>query len=417
MRRLAHPFLIVAVLWALVGLGYLSRTPDTVRSHDVTAHMAYARTLIETGQLPTFEQSYESWQPPLYYYVASAIAPRSSFHATAVRLVSWLLGLVSLGLLYFSLRRLRIAAVAAIAALVFLATTPKFVFYFTTYNNDALVGALAIAVITVFLMLRERWIAWQAALLWAAAAVALNAKLSVVILFAVLAVVLIYDWFERPERRGTTGRLALIGLSVPLSLLPWMVLHLLPTTGSVLPHLPPTLPGSEYHLIEPAWRALSLPAITNGEWIDPYAYGATLDGVRWKAQNFWSFLFVTSIYGEYSWSSPPHAVFWGLVWLHLLVLLVVVRRLLRSEDALVMGRLFVFSVIALISLPMVGPFSHNMDFRYISWAWFPFVALLGSALVERPDRRYPVTWGLGLVLGLATILHLLVLFSGESCCW
>jgi len=412
-RRLASPFLLVALVWAVVALPYLFRTPDTLRAHDAGAHIAYTQTLIEDQRLPTFEDTFESWQPPLYYAVMSAVAPGSDLHTTGVRLVSWLFGLGTLWCIHRNCRRLGVPELAAVLALIFLATTPKFVMYFTTYNNDAAVGFIAVAMITLFLQLRERWVTWQVAALWLLAVTAINVKLSVIVLFMAMLFVLGVDWWTRPERRRQTATLVVIGLSVPLAILPWMLLHNLPATGSLLPAY--TEIPAEFALLDPTWRVLTLPGITNGEWIDPYGYSQAVDGVRWKANNYWSFLFVTSIYGEYIWSSPPAQVFWSLAWIHGTVLFVALREFGRNALTVDMGTLLVTAVLLLIAYPTVAPYTPNMDFRYIGWAWLPYTVLLASALSSRPERRVPA-W-LYIILGVGVALHLAVVFFPESCCW
>ena len=413
-RRLASPFAVVALVWAIAGLPYLFRTPDTLRAHDAGAHIAYTRTIMEQGRLPTVSDTYQGWQPPLYYLAASTILPNSDLHTTAVRVVSWLFGLCTLALVYYNLRRFAVARLASVVALVFLATTPKFVMYFTTYNNDAAVGVLAVAIVTLLLGLRGRWVPWQALALWALAVVAINVKLTVGALFAAIFVLLALDWWTRPARRREIGLLILLGVSVPLTLLTWILLHNLPTSGELLP-TPLGLIPADFALIDPPWRALTPPALMNGEWVDPYGYSAVVDGVRWKASNFWSFHFVTSIYGEYIWMSPPAAVFWGLVWVHAIVLFVAVGEVRRSAVTTEMGALAALGVIFLIPYPMLDPYTPNMDFRFIAWTWLPYTVLLASAIARRAERAVPV--GLYLVLAVGAVLHLAVVFAPESCCW
>jgi hypothetical protein len=59
-------------LAGFLALQYVEVTPPSVRQHDVEGHREYIEHLTTEATLPDVRQGWETWQPPLYYVVATA---------------------------------------------------------------------------------------------------------------------------------------------------------------------------------------------------------------------------------------------------------------------------------------------------------------------------------------------------------
>jgi hypothetical protein len=157
-------------------------------SPDEPAHIQYVEVLLRTGQLPTIpvdseRYTYEAVQPPLYYFIQSAwvrvlglgdtllppLRPNPQFDveplyspvayihdytareavpALLMRVVSALMGLATLGLVWWAARlAFPDSQVAGIVAVGFMALVPGFIFSGARVNNDALSALLGAAIL------------------------------------------------------------------------------------------------------------------------------------------------------------------------------------------------------------------------------------------------------------------------------
>ena len=67
----------VWVGWPLALAGLLAaqcvvQTPPSIRQHDVEGHREYVDFVSTHVGLPAVQQGWETWQPPLYYFLAAA---------------------------------------------------------------------------------------------------------------------------------------------------------------------------------------------------------------------------------------------------------------------------------------------------------------------------------------------------------
>ena len=159
---------LVVSVYAALGTAYAVWTP-TWQTPDEPAHFNYIRHLAQTCALPVLEQGdyphdyleelkaegfpphmsvdpirYESWQPPLYYLLATPIYHASSAlplaqQVIALRLFSVLMGCILLVVAYQVIDRIFPERPAlSLCAVAFIATVPMHIAMTAAINNDTL---------------------------------------------------------------------------------------------------------------------------------------------------------------------------------------------------------------------------------------------------------------------------------------
>jgi 4-amino-4-deoxy-L-arabinose transferase-like glycosyltransferase len=159
---------LIVVVYAALGTAYAVWTP-TWQAPDEPAHFNYIRHLAQTGTLPVLEQGdyphdyleeikvrgfpphmsidpirYESWQPPLYYLLATPIYHASSAlplaqQVIALRLFSVFLGCILLVVAYRVIGQIFPERPAlSLCAVAFIATVPMHIAMTAAINNDTL---------------------------------------------------------------------------------------------------------------------------------------------------------------------------------------------------------------------------------------------------------------------------------------
>src|SRR3989338_11163834 len=133
---------IVIAVWLIIASLYLIHTPLDHRNHDYGHHLFYTEIISKEHSFLKPYDGTETYQPPLYYLVNSFIAPESIksdkiSHSNYVRVLSVVYGSITIFLLFCLLKEAFYNPVFCLFPLLFLITTPKFVFVFSTYNNDS----------------------------------------------------------------------------------------------------------------------------------------------------------------------------------------------------------------------------------------------------------------------------------------
>ncbi len=403
------PALIFSLLlWFVVAVLYIGRTPATVRTHDFQGHIDYVRLIQIQHRLPHPSEGWEGWQPPLYYLLMSPLSPgNQAKHIVLVRLVSVLLGMGFLTAVWWWLKEMRLSAEWQAALITFLATTPKFLIHFTTYNNDSMVAALSAWLLICFLSLRRKFRWPLAVVVVLLVTAALYTKLTVVILLATLALLTLSDLFT-PSRRPTALKLIALGLVAGLLYAPWLLLHNLPLSGKLFPDNFGLL-GDAIKLQLPTWKIFLPPGFIHGQWTTPFVYTGPIVGFIAKGHNYWSMLLATAAHGEFSWPQP--SVFW--FWLDILTLLgvwslaawgTVANHFSRLLGAVTFGAVFILGL-----YPIAHPYIPNMDWRFIAWVWLPVTMLAGYGVKRLVNRN--LAWLPGAILGLGIIIHLVIAAS------
>jgi hypothetical protein len=405
--------LVVLALWTVLALLYSLRTGDRERTHDLGQHLRYTRILAGEHRLPDPREFLPAHHPPFYYLVNGLLAPQSPRHVFYVRILSVVYGQITLAVLALLLRELRVRPLVQLFSLAFLATTPKFVFVFTTYNNDSMATMLSVAMMVVCLKLVKRWRWSSAALLFALSVVGIYTKLTALNVLLVCALLTGCAGYRSWIPRTNAVRVLVLLLSCGITLLPWLWFHNFARTHEFLPF---NSHGMHHMRLEKSALRVVLtpPGVTDGEWSDPYSHLAEAQGT--KRGSLLAYLFTTSVFGEFKFLEPAHAIAWTLVWIHLLVYLSGLRRSLASHETRLGLAVIALGVLSVARLVVHAPWSCNMDFRYIAWTWTGWTVLYAAALQRSLVTRKRACWSSGLVwlMAVGVGMHVYFLLHAES---
>jgi hypothetical protein len=247
-------------LAGLLAVQYLDVTNPWLRQHDVEGHREYIDHLSSTATLPAVQQGCETWQPPLYYLVASAwrgLLVRLDFSYDdpfrPVQFLATALYLTTVILALLAFHHLHLDGVEALGALSVLALLPGNLFFAGRINNDTLLPVLGLAVMFVLAKFAasndRRWLGWLAAVLPATLA---TKGSSLAIVGAALSVVFLLE-MRASGWRSACFRIYLTGLPSAIWLLFWWWRNIAQTGDPLYVNsvLPDTL-----RIYEPTWRRL-----------------------------------------------------------------------------------------------------------------------------------------------------------------
>lgn len=213
---------LIAAAYIGFSLGHLYITPvlsantgSLINAPDEPAHLGYVRILAEERRLPDRADAgstYEWHQPPLYYLLA---APLQGSGAHALRWVSLLCGLGSLGFIFLAVRRIfPNDAPLAVYAVGIAALLPMRQAVYASFGNDALVELLfSAALYQLVLAFTNGFTSRRAALLGLIVGAAILTKANGVLLLPVIAAAVYYLW-RGGESIGSLARSAVFVLSL-----------------------------------------------------------------------------------------------------------------------------------------------------------------------------------------------------------
>ena len=411
MTRTAIPlsFLPVLILWAAVSIPFVMRTSHESYSHDFQDHVDYTMFIHQQKRLPVpGEGGGEGHQPPLYYLIASTMAVSTPSHVQMVRLFSVFLGALTLLILSSTARTLGMAAAPTSCALAFCATTPHFLFLFSSYNNDVLVIFWAILAWAVFLRYVQHPSMPKAWALGALTVAGFFSKFSFGAAWITLGAVAIYFVRRGKLTRASLKRLVIVQALALIPVLGWMYVHNVRTSGQWMAlneiHVPlQRLPHSALETI------LTPPGFTNWEWVTPYADAFLPIG---KKNSLTAYLGVTSVFGEYSFPHVKDIWIWFILWVHMLWFVALLPQIRRSPWSAAMGLALAGGWISVAAYVWTRPVGTAMDFRHVAWLWLPLTILRIQTLENPPAWMGPLTRKLaaaGIVLGIVSQWALILL--------
>lgn len=417
---------IVILTWTVIVLVYLVRTPVADRTHDLVGHLGYTKIVAQEKRLPSQLESTQSNNPPLYYLVNSLVAPKSlksggtdkTVHIQYTKLLSVIYGVVTLLLIGNFLKRIAVPPLVILLILLFVGTTPEFVFVFTSYNNDSLAVLLSVALLVSLWSTYNNWSLWKMLVTLIIAICGLYVKCSMI--FCLLSVILIC--LIKIARGVTVDKklvkiLAILLTSIVL-FLPWLIFHegsifLMGRSSGRINMSSVLLKG-----IERLSTVLKIPVLqtNNKEWKKPWVYPVTKDNidsihVSSKSFDYLSYIFVTSVIGEYEFKSPGIRVIWFLLGVHLFVYAVAVSGSFSSSvTKLAFGLIVLSHITHMLSLafyetPILG---YTMDYAHIFWSLLCWTILYSSAA---QSKREIVSSVFSCLLLVGTIIHLYVLMT------
>lgn len=411
---------IALVLWVVVAFIYLDRTPLTARSHDWDAHVQYTDFIVNKHHFPTPYEGFHTYHPPLYYLLVSVLLPpnlrdQDSFHHFA-RALSVVFGAITLWIIQLCLKEVNKDPKSQLLVLLFIATTPKFVFVFSTFNNDSLVTLLCMAVAAVCYKLCFSW-SWRlAGLLLILTTMGIYTKYTFIFCALVICFILLCALFFRKPFNPHYIRIIGIFLLSLLFFVPWMIFHnyhftekLIPTSFDYTLHKVCDIDKAKQTL-----TAIFQDSLTNSfsnKWSDPWAHG--YERRETKQHDYLSFSFVTSVFGEFVYNTPHISYIWTVLWIHLLTYIIGIREIFRSNITKLAGS-FIFLThlvhvlnISRIVIPFHGTYGCFMDYRYICWSWIAWIVLYGNSLLQKSN----LSWILDKLFFVGIIIQFYILFT------
>ncbi len=155
---------VIFFLAVVVRVYYVSITPYWIRGHDTDGHIEYIDHMANEWSLPSPDQGWESWQPPLYYAVSAVwTAPLRFMDSSretilfSLQILSLLFSVWTLWIIWKIGRALfvtdREGSIAIPALFALIAFIPSLVFLSARINNDVLMVPLAF----LSMLYLQRW--------------------------------------------------------------------------------------------------------------------------------------------------------------------------------------------------------------------------------------------------------------------
>jgi 4-amino-4-deoxy-L-arabinose transferase-like glycosyltransferase len=295
-------------------------------------------------------------------------------------------GSLALLLMSWTLTRCNVAPPTQAIVLCFIATTPAFLFMFTTYNNDSLATFLSVGILATAYAWISEGRGWQLVLLGILSTAGLYTKLTVVFCLASLLCVL---GFLLWRKKLTFDRIAPVAGVLTISVLlltPWLIGHNYHYTGRLSPTAAESYINDRFHLPSAPLRTLlTPPGWSQGEWKTPYVQ--LWENTNHKKNSYLAYLFDTSVFDEYTFEFMPPAIPWAIVTLHGFLWIAALFRARQSPYGVLSLSLILLGFILLPALIFKAPFSGFMDFRHIAWVWLPGAVLYSTCLITsaRPN--------------------------------
>lgn len=388
-------------IWLVLMTLYMNHTSSQERSHDFWDHVEYTKILVDNHRLPYPSEGWETYQPPLYYILNSFVLPQTiknntATHINFVRLLSVIYGVVALFLISSLISEVTNNIIAKTLALMFIATTPTYIFIFSTYNNDSLMTLLCIGLIFIFRKLEKNWSPKNAFILYVLATASLYTKITSIVcigsLFFICMKSLLISKMPSKLHLKIVG---LLFLSI-ISLLPWMVFHNYKHARKLIPSNDITLKDISIltknkrvlGLLLKNEKLLGIKHDFSHEWGKPWAYPENRNGKKQettKKYDYFGFTFITSVIGEYVLTKPHVLYIWIILFIHLMAYIGGLFSVLNSEITKFAGLIILFSTFCHIILfsPYAEFYASFIDYRYISWNWILWSILYTSLLAHK----------------------------------
>ncbi len=412
---------IFLFFWLVLAMNYLERTPHDHRTHDINGHINYTLILINQNRLALPYEGWETFHPPVYYIINSNIEKELvkkgdiAPHIKGVRSFSILYGLGSIAILAWFINKLQISTFSKLLVLGFITTTPKFLFLFTTYNNDSLSTFICFTIIWLSYKLYFKDSKDLSILLFLICAIGLHVKYSCTgCIIAIATSIKAYEFYKK-KKSATSKKLILVLLSSLLSLIPWLYFHNYKHTKKYFPENLDYLThkGDD---IKGKWKTLTevLKLPDKNEWKHPFCYGRTADAEVFKTNktDFFSFFFIDSIIGENLYSKPSMVVFRIILLINLFLF---VLALINPHKGISYKLCVIFILIGII-INLFNTIRYKtilislFGFRYVAWIWLPQTILYGISL--KRNNTYEMTIKALLVVGILINIYILMTITG-----
>ncbi|MBI3591364.1 MAG: glycosyltransferase family 39 protein [Candidatus Melainabacteria bacterium] len=387
---------VVTIIWLSIAINYCFRSPYDYRGHDIYGQLEYSEFIAKNHKLPTSNDCYQCYHPPLYYIIANLITPSilsfRDYHINFVRGISVFYGTLVLWIILLVLEKVTTDKRAWLMTLLFIETTPAFVFIFSRYNNDSLLSLLSISALAIVFNVYFKWSQRLGILLFIVAAGCFYTKYTAVFCMLSLCLLCCKNFFLGKLLTENQFRILRILFLAFLLYSPWLVFHNYRHFKKITPL---NFESRMYEKLDfgKALNTLStvvkIPILqsTPKEWSEPWAHsGLEQAHEATKRNDFFSFSFVTSIIGECSFDKPAVIFFWALLLIHLIIVLFGLKQSFKSNltklalSLILLGQLTHLSFTIFMKPPVWGC---TLDYRYICWSWLPWAVLYASALSDK----------------------------------
>ncbi len=285
--------IVVLIIWAIV-FWHNARHIPLATGFDGQAHLDYIDYLMTQGQLPTAEQLWQGYQPPLYYVLSTALLSigKSLDSQTAINMSLRFIGFLS------GLGQIIVGFYAAklfwpqdrskqTLALVLTSLIPVNLYLSGYVSNEPLNAMLMAGVIILFLyhihrqQLRLKNGLWIG-LIWG---LALLTKFTALLLLPPILLVLIIQWVisRIPQKQVTQYTIGFLGVAALLA--GWFYIRNVVSFGTVLAGNWSDLPGMQWWQ-DPGFRSISFfsrfsTALTRPYFTGFHSFWDSLYGTFW----------------------------------------------------------------------------------------------------------------------------------------
>lgn len=405
---------ITIIVWVLISQLYLGKTLPNERTHDLTPHVDYTYYLMHEHKIPDFSITYVAQHPPVFYLISGFIsksligleADRNN-HINLVRFLSTIYGAIGLLIIGLLLSKSPGTPFSKLLILLYTCTTPKFMYVFSTYNNDALITLLFFFMIFLIFKLYQRWSNLTALVLFLTASIAAYTKNST--LFTIPEIFILYlicyhqNLLKKDFKTNHIKILSVLFLGL-LTIFPYAYFHNYKQYKKLFPFTGETWFCEN---IQPSDFIRNIDYLTtynSNKWAEPWAF-------KPKKTDYLSFSIITSVIGEYTYVKPNVLVIWGLLILSLLIHLYSFFKSFKILNArpaiyiILITHLINFGSLLFLKTPLVIFYvAALMDYRYIAWLWLPWAIVINYSLEENKNISLLRTLlGLGIILNLYTL--------------
>jgi hypothetical protein len=304
--------------------------------------------------------------------------------------------------------------------LIYFMSIPAFVYLFTTYNNDSLAMALSGAIIAACVKCFFKPKTSLLILLFVLAALGVYAKYNVILLFVAIGILLSGAFIIRAVAMKKVLLIVLPLFLGSLMLLPYLRFHNYACTGKYLPNNADIWPLSPFWDIKTHTGYLRFffkpPALTTGEWTDPYAFDSDFHYelspklFYWAKRTYLSSVISTSLFGEYNYSKKvPSADKWAWITLWIQVFLLMSISYTNKNVRVMTWFLFLSLFMFALFIRFSNHIFNSVNFRFFSWIVIPLCVLTASELHKR-FKENRITFRLFMVLlVVGSVAHILFL--------
>ncbi|MFN0117416.1 MAG: hypothetical protein ACKVQC_03865 [Elusimicrobiota bacterium] len=380
-KKISNFFLLglFLVFWVLFALMYIRYSPDDARTYDFEGHVEYTNIIAYQDRLPSPDEAWQTYHPPLYYLINSFVIKKWGHHVENIRKLSVVYGLLCLIIIILFLRLIKIKVWIAMVVLLFISTAPAFLYMFTTYNNDSLFSLLSM----LFFFLSYIYFSHSKkkvilVLLGLVTTAALYTKSNIVMCMMISSsIVLVSAVLKKIPWNTAFSYFFILGSATTL-FLPWIIGHNYYYTGKLFPVNWDIL-GGELRLQESPFKVIfSIPGLIGGQFDNPYALNFV--GYYSKCTNYFLYRFSSSLFGQHDYPFFLINTAWVVFVVRFLVCLMSVSKINLNKTTQLFGIVLVGVVPITYFYLARSPYSCSMDFRYLSWLWLGWALLYAQAI-------------------------------------